>query len=191
MESATNRNLVTEQKEQKKSQTESQPTANSPLLFAHSLPVDAQNCIFAFVGNVGTKAFKASDKEIKHTEENKNNQALPTSVTFFGNATVLYYDKLTAEIAHHLLFHEKIEETLALLRLPENQKCLYTTVEIFDPHGQRVRNNLVGILSSAGDRNTRDMRPEEKPDGIVERLRSCFQNPADFNTQGKRCKRWN
>jgi hypothetical protein len=149
----------------------------SPLL---TLPGALQNHVLTFLGNkVGKNTFKAAYRD--YTVEDKDSKGMRTrTTTLFSNIHVLN-KYLTERIAYNLLFHENIEKTLELVR--NNQQCLYIEVELKDPHGQRVRNHLVGILSSAGDRNTRKMESGEKPDGLVERVGACFENPDDFKVQ--------
>jgi hypothetical protein len=156
-------------------------TRESPLL---TLPGALQNHVLMFLGNKVVTENKDNIFQAAHRDykiEDKDSKVILTRTTnLFSNVNVLYH-VLTQKIAHNLLFHIEIEKTLELVR--NNQQCLYIEVEIKDPHGQRVRNHLVGILSSAGDRNTREMKPDEKPDGLVERLGSCFKNPDDFKAQ--------
>jgi hypothetical protein len=158
-------------------------TKESPLL---NLPGVLQNHVLTFLGNKVTEknTFQAVCREYKIEDKDKGTLTRMTNLFSNLNVLFLYQDptkNLTKKIAHDLLFHIDIEKNLELVR--ENQQCLYTVVELKDPHGQRVRNHLVGILSSAGDRNTREMKPDEKPDGLVERLGSCFKNPDDFKAQ--------
>jgi hypothetical protein len=156
-------------------------TRESPLL---TLPGALQNHVLMFLGNKVVTENKDNIFQAAHRDykiEDKDSKVILTRTTnLFSNVNVLYH-VLTQKIAHNLLFHIEIEKTLELVR--NNQQCLYIEVEIKDPHGQRVRNHLVGILSSAGDRNTREMKSDEKPVGLVERVGACFENPDDFKVQ--------
>jgi len=140
------------------------------------LPRNIQNHILSFLGNkIGIRDFKASSCSYQ-TKDKKD-----LTTTLFSNVNVLYNDQFTAQIAHNLLWHINVEETLALAA--QNPESLLNVVEIEDPYGQRVRGTPLQIVAAAGDRNTREMKAEEKNYGLVERLRPCFKNQNDFDNQ--------
>ena len=89
-------------------------------------------------------------------------------LTLLGNLVPLY----AMQIAHNLLWHLDIEETLEFAR--ENPASLLVEIEIKDPHGQRIRGTPLQILAAAGDRNPRELKVGEKDYGLVEKLRDCF-----------------
>jgi hypothetical protein len=56
-------------------------------------------------------------------------------------------------------------------------------VKIQDPYDQWIEATPLQTVFAAGDRNPPNMNPEEKPFGLVERLGSCFENPAHADKQ--------
>src|SRR5204862_4237525 len=90
-------------------------------------------------------------------------------------------------------FTEIKDENAVLKKLPFGSQTLFErSNELFSNdliellkkghayiYGQRVSNNLVGILSSAGVRNTRNITHDDIFTGLVVRLQSCFIYPHD------------
>jgi hypothetical protein len=114
------------------------------------------------------------------SKDDKSKYQNQLSRTLFGNVAALY-ETYATQIARNLLWHIDIEETLLLAK--KHPECLNIEVEVKDIHGQRVRGKPVQILASAKDVNLREMKPDEKPYGMVEQLRPCFSNDDDFVTQ--------
>lgn len=140
------------------------------------LPRNVQNHALGFADNiVGEKRFNAAWSSYK----SKGGEELKT--TLCSNCNVLFADQLTARIAHNLLWQIDVEGTLALAA--QHPESLLTVVEIKDPHGQRVRGTPLQIVKAAGDRNTREMKGDEKPYGLVERLLPCFKDPKNYYDQ--------
>lgn len=144
------------------------------------LPSDVKALILTFFGNIGTKDFRYSEQSF--TDKNTGQTKFPT---FYGNLRVLcsYMDraKLAEMIALNLLWHIKVEETLTLAH--KNPKSLPIPVKIQDPYGQWIEATPLQTVFAAGDRNPPNMNPAEKPFGLVERLGSCFENPAHADKQ--------
>lgn len=149
------------------------------------LPFNIKRHVLSFVGKIGTKDFKYSSREFK----NKDSQT--QFPTFYGNLLVLcsYMDRaeMATTIAINLLFHIRAEEALALAR--QNPKCLPIPIRGQDPHGQWFEATPLQAVYAAGDRNPPNMAPEAKNFGYVERLRPCFQNPANADKQLAEWKR--
>lgn len=158
MDAAKGRNLAVQQPENKdKSVT------------LKNLSRDLNRHVISFlVGNSAAK-FKPNSK--------------PPEIYPAGSFLFNHQASYAIHIAHNLLWQIDVEETLKLAaQYPES---LLMTVEIKDPYGQRVRGTPLQIVKAAGDRNTREMKAEEKPYGLVERLLPCFKNPNDYYNQLK------
>jgi hypothetical protein len=84
--------------------------------------------------------------------------------------------ELAKVIIINLLWHINIEETLA--RVNQNKKCLPIPVLVQDPFEQWIEANAIQAMYSAGDRNPPNMPPNAQPFGLVERVASCYENPA-------------
>jgi hypothetical protein len=144
------------------------------------IPSTIKSHILTFFGKIGTRDFRYSTRSFTD-----KNTGLTKFATFYGNLTVLgsYMNrtKLAEMIALNLLWHINIEETLTLAH--KNPKTLPITVKIQDPYGQWIEATPLQTVFAAGDRNPPNMNPETKPFGLVERLGSCFDNPASANKQ--------
>lgn len=154
--------------------------ANLAKNIAEKLHPDIQRYLLTFVGGIGTKSFRYSKLPFKDKKSGQTKYP-----TFYCNLMVLcsYMDraKLAEMIALNLLWHVKVEDTLTLAR--KNSKSLAIPVKIQDPYGQWIEATPLQTVYAAGDRNPPNMNPEATPFGLVERLGSCFENPAYAHKQ--------
>jgi len=143
------------------------------------LPSDIKRHVLSFFGKIGTKDFKYGKQSFK---DEIGQEKLPT---FKANLMVLsrYRDraKLSETIALNLLWHIRIKDTLASAK--QNPKSLPIPVKIQDPYGQWIEGTPLQIMLAAGDRNPPEMKPEDKDDGLAERLGACFENPVHCDKQ--------
>jgi hypothetical protein len=111
------------------------------------------------------------------TTNTPNQYQYQNNLNFLCNIAALYSNNIT----HNLVWLIHVESTLLFAK--ENPQSLDIAVEIKDPYGQRILAKPLQAVAAAGDFNTRAMKPEEKPYGLVERLRPCFPNPNAHATQ--------
>ncbi len=113
---------------------------------------------------------------VDDSKEAKEKHQYQRSLKLLGNMASLY-ERYAAQIAHNLLWHVDIDNTLRLAN--NHPEFLNVEVEIKDIHGQRIYGKPLQILASAQDVNLHG----PKPIGMVERLRSSFQDENDFRNQ--------
>ena len=99
-----------------------------------------------------------------------NKYQFNNKLNLFGNIDALN----AVEIAHNLVWHIDIEETL---QFAYDNPALRIKVEIKDPYGQRIFGTPLQIVAANNELSGAY--------GLVERLRPCFQNPEDFTEQLK------
>ncbi len=145
------------------------------------LSQDVHENILSFLDDkkVGARKFKLARQSYR------DKYGKTCTPTFFGNLNVLFVE-LAAKIAHNLLWHLNVEETLELAR--QHPNSLFTVVKIKDPYDQWVMGTPLQIVAAARDFNTKKRGADEKDYELVERLRTCF--PKDSDEYDKQLKKW-
>ena len=116
----------------------------------------------------------------RKNKKNGNPKYKCSTQSFLSNMTALYTEHAT-EVAHNLLWHINIDNTLAWLK--EHPEYLRMVVKIKDPHGQLVEGTILQIMAAAGERDPCKMEAGEHY-GLVELLRPCFSTmPDEYNRQ--------
>lgn len=137
-----------------------------------------KHSILPYVGKIGARDFKYSNREFK----DKDGQTKYAG--FWANVFVLLSYMERAEwakaIAINLLWLIQVEKTLVWAR---HNPGLPIPVLIQDPHGQWIEATPLQVVYAAGDCNPPNMDQKENNYGLVERLRSCFKNPAHADEQ--------